>query len=96
MKTCCGYSLEVPHQRASNEYPQHVFIEKIEKYLHFGWKKPYLEQWYMRQRSFLHHYFKMASWCTPTVAKTKKFLNLFILNFSFESFVSVPHGLVNS
>ena len=22
---CCGYSLEVPHQDASNEYPQHMF-----------------------------------------------------------------------
>ena len=22
---CCGYSLEVPHQGTSNEYPQHMF-----------------------------------------------------------------------
>ena len=22
---CCGYSLEVPHRGASNEYPQHMF-----------------------------------------------------------------------
>ena len=26
---CCGYSLEAPHQGASNEYPQHIFMEKI-------------------------------------------------------------------
>ena len=24
-KVCCGYSSEVPHQGASNEYPQHMF-----------------------------------------------------------------------
>ena len=22
---CCGYSLEVPHQGTSNEYPEHMF-----------------------------------------------------------------------
>ena len=27
-----GYSLEAPHQNTSNEYPQHVFMEK-EEYL---------------------------------------------------------------
>ena len=27
-KTFCGYSLDVPHQDSSNEYPQHVFMEK--------------------------------------------------------------------
>ena len=27
---CCGYSLEVPHQGASNEYPQHTFSGKNE------------------------------------------------------------------
>ena len=26
---CCGYSLEVPWQGTSNEYPQHVFMEKF-------------------------------------------------------------------
>ena len=26
---CCGYSLEVPHRGASNEYPQHMFPWKI-------------------------------------------------------------------
>ena len=26
MKTCCGYSLEVPRQGASTEYPQHAFF----------------------------------------------------------------------
>ena len=25
---CCGYSLEAPHRGASNEYPQHMFMEK--------------------------------------------------------------------
>ena len=25
---CCGYSLEAPQQGTSNEYPQHVFMEK--------------------------------------------------------------------
>ena len=24
---CCGYSLEAPRRRASNEYPKHVFVE---------------------------------------------------------------------
>ena len=26
---CCGYSLEVPHQGASNEYPQHMFYGEL-------------------------------------------------------------------
>ena len=26
MKTCCGYSLEVPHRGASNEYPHDMFL----------------------------------------------------------------------
>ena len=26
----CGYSLEVPQRGTSNEYPQHVFVEKYE------------------------------------------------------------------
>ena len=30
---CCGYLLEAPRGGASNEYPQHVFVEKQEKYL---------------------------------------------------------------
>ena len=30
---CCGYSLEAPHQGASNEYPQHMFL--------WGYKKNY-------------------------------------------------------
>ena len=25
---CCGYSLEVPRQGASNEYPQHMFLSR--------------------------------------------------------------------
>ena len=31
----CGYSLEVPSLGTSNEYPQHVFMEKYEKYWYF-------------------------------------------------------------
>ena len=26
---CCGYSLGVPHEDASNEYPQHMFLSRI-------------------------------------------------------------------
>ena len=33
MKTCCGYSIEVPCQGASNEYPQHIFSITDKKYL---------------------------------------------------------------
>ena len=29
------YSLNVPHQGASNEYPQDVFVEKKDKYQQF-------------------------------------------------------------
>ena len=32
-KRCCGYSLEVPWQGASNEYPQHTFSWRIRKML---------------------------------------------------------------
>ena len=39
MKTCCGYSLEAPRRGASNEYPQHVFVEKQERYQHFSDEK---------------------------------------------------------
>ena len=28
---CCGYSLEAPHQGASNEYPQHTFSLRNKK-----------------------------------------------------------------
>ena len=27
----CGYSLEAPYRGASNEYPQHMFSEEMEK-----------------------------------------------------------------
>ena len=33
---CCGYSLEVPHQGASNEYPQHMFSLRNKKYLSYN------------------------------------------------------------
>ena len=42
-KTYCGYSSEAPRRGASDEYPQHVFVEKPEKYspgIH-----SYLELW---------------------------------------------------
>ena len=28
---CCGYSLEVPHQGVSNDYPQHMFSWRHKK-----------------------------------------------------------------
>ena len=28
---CCGYSLDLPHQGASNEYPQHIFSWRNKK-----------------------------------------------------------------
>ena len=31
MKTCCGYSLEVPLRGTSNEYPQHMFSWRNKK-----------------------------------------------------------------
>ena len=42
----CGYSLEAPHQGASNEYPQDMFHRKI-----FIWLVPYLKltQWFSKQ-----------------------------------------------
>ena len=41
---CCGYSLEAPHQGASNEYPQHMFLLRNKKDISiFQMKKvPYL------------------------------------------------------
>ena len=36
-KVCCGYSLEVPLQRISNEYPQCVFMEKKKRKLVPEW-----------------------------------------------------------
>ena len=30
---CCGYSLKVPQQGASNEYPQHTFLWRNNKYI---------------------------------------------------------------
>ena len=31
IKTCCGYSLELPYRGDSNEYPQHMFYGEISK-----------------------------------------------------------------
>ena len=44
---CCGYSLEVPHQGASNGYPQHKFLWRRKKNINTsGLKKAtYLELW---------------------------------------------------
>ena len=36
---CCGYLLEVPQWGTSNEYPQHVFMEKYAKYYFLVEKK---------------------------------------------------------
>ena len=32
--TCCGFSSEVPHRGASNEYPQHMFSWRNKKYIY--------------------------------------------------------------
>ena len=42
---CFGYSLEAPHQGASNEYPKHMFLWRNNKNIgSFGLKNvPYLE-----------------------------------------------------
>ena len=34
-KTCCGYSLEVPHQGTSNEYHKICFLGEIRKIIYF-------------------------------------------------------------
>ena len=40
MNICCGYSLKVPCQGVSNEYPQHIFSWRIKKNINtFGLKK---------------------------------------------------------
>ena len=41
-KTCCVYSLEVPHSGTSNKYPQHIYLRRIsikKISIHFGWKQ---------------------------------------------------------
>ena len=49
---CCGYSLEVPHQGASNEYPHHnIFVQKYEKNI---LNTPsYLELWTQHEKMYL-------------------------------------------
>ena len=42
-KTCCGYSLEVPHRGASKEYSQHMFLWRNKKIFP---DTPYLELCY--------------------------------------------------
>ena len=37
MKTCCGYSLEMPHRGTSNEYPQHMFSWRNKKNSNTFW-----------------------------------------------------------
>ena len=34
MKTCCGYSLEAPHQGASNMHPHSMFLWQNKKYIY--------------------------------------------------------------
>ena len=36
---CCGYSLEVPRWRTSNEYPQHMFSSRNKKNIRDFWLK---------------------------------------------------------
>ena len=45
----CGYPLEVPHQGASNEYPQHMFSWRNKKKIDLA--IPYLER------------YSLYSWC---------------------------------
>ena len=35
---CCGYSLEVPWQGTSNEYPQHMFLWRNKKNIRTFWQ----------------------------------------------------------
>ena len=53
--TYCGYSLEVPQQGASNEYPQHMFSYRIKTILVlFGRNKaPYLMLWTLRRQTWI-------------------------------------------
>ena len=37
-KRCCGYSLEAPCWDTFSEYPQHVFMEKLEQYAPLIWR----------------------------------------------------------
>ena len=44
----CGYSLEVPQQGTSNEYPQHMFYIRNKKNINsFGLKKKHLIKSYI-------------------------------------------------
>ena len=36
---CCGYSLEVPRQGPSDEYPQHMFLSRNKKNMDIFWLK---------------------------------------------------------
>ena len=48
---CCGYSLEVPHGGASNEYPQHIFSWRNKKNIID------LEQWISASNEYPQHIF---------------------------------------
>ena len=63
MKTCCGYSLEVPHHGTSDEYPQHIFSwRNKKKYLYFSIEKdaPYLELCYSIIKELSVYIFSLA------------------------------------
>ena len=40
---CCGYSLEVPQQGASNDYPQHIFSCRNKK--NITWTSPFISSY---------------------------------------------------
>ena len=54
---CCGYSLEVPHQGASKEYPQYMFSCRNKKNIDTFWMKkvPYLELCSILVKQFIYN-----------------------------------------
>ena len=73
----CGYSLVAPHQYASNEYPQHVFMENwrplIVHYLdRIKWKKSAFEHVQMH---------RCRSFCTWTSFISSFALHSYILSY---------------
>ena len=46
-KTCCGYSLEVPHKGASNEYPPDRFSWRNKENIRGIVKEDYLDNYWI-------------------------------------------------
>ena len=44
-KTCCGYSLEVPHRGTSNESTHNIFCLSNKKNVNFWASKSWLDKW---------------------------------------------------